>query len=245
MERQVKTTAPTRVPEPLARVRTDSTGDPVDTERLRRQLLHDIRHQLGTIMMLASVIGSADDVGTVSRTRSGQIADEARWLEHLLAAYDLAHLDPDATSPATEPVRVDRLAADVAAAMALAGSTTVTVYADEAWAYVAELALWRALRNVMDNAFRAAGEDGRVAVRVYVDDGWAVAQVDDDGPGFGAGPPGLASLGLGIVQDFAAEYGGVLEIGAGALDGGRARILLPAVLPQPSGFALLPDQRGE
>jgi signal transduction histidine kinase len=236
MERQARVAAD--VPDVLARVRTESTGDPGATERLRRQLRHDIHHQLGTIMMLASVIGTGTDVGVVSRARSEQIVDEARWLEHLLAAYDLAHVD-EPPAPA-EPVRIDRMAADMAGAMALTGSTTVTVHAEEAWAAVGELALWRALRNLMGNALRAAGDAGRVAVRVYVDDGRAVAQVDDDGPGFGAGPPGLASLGLGIVQDFAAEYGGVLEIGASALGGGRARILLPAVMPE--DFALVPDQ---
>jgi nitrate/nitrite-specific signal transduction histidine kinase len=70
-----------------------------------------------------------------------------------------------------------------------------------------------------------------VRVQISSKAGWTVAQVDDDGPGFGASPGGLGSLGLGIVQDFATEYGGSLEIRHGELGGGCVRILLRTAAP--------------
>ena len=218
------------IPELLSR----EPGDAYALERLRRQLNHDIQQQLGTIMMLASVISSADDVGISSRIRSEQILGEARWMRKLLQAYDAVR-DPAEPAPRPNPVSVDRIAADVVAAVRLSGGSGVTLRADQAWADVEELGLWRALRNVVDNALRAAGERGTVAVQVGVDDGWTVIHVDDDGPGFGAGPPGRASLGLGIVRDFTTSAGGALHIGRSSLGGGRVEIWLPATpAPPPS-----------
>jgi signal transduction histidine kinase len=203
-------------------------------ERLRRQLNHDIQQQLGTIMMLASVVESADDVGIGSRMRIGQILGEARWMRRLLRAYDAVPC-PGEPLPEPRPVSVDRIAAEVVQALRLAPDTIVTLRATQAWADVAELGLWRALRNVVDNAFRAVGEHGTVAVSVRVSGPWVVVDVDDDGPGFGAGPPGLASLGLGIVRDLATGCGGSLRIGASHLGGTRVQIRLPVASPPSPG----------
>ena len=62
-----------------------------------------------------------------------------------------------------------------------------------------ETLLWRALANVVDNATRAAGQAGRVEV-VIGQASQTVIDVIDDGPGFGNGPPGTASLGLQVVD---------------------------------------------
>ena len=62
--------------------------------------------------------------------------------------------------------------------------------------------LWRVLTNVVDNAARAAGSNGRVEISVAMMDRApprARLEVLDNGPGFGHGPPGAASLGLGVV----------------------------------------------
>ncbi len=197
----------------------------------RRRIWHDIHHELATIALLAAVVGEAADVGAASRARAAQIQREARWLEELLRAYAEATPDPPPAtwSPPAERIRVDRLAGEVVAALRLTSMARVRFEAVEVWTYGNRLALWRALRNLMDNAFRAAGPQGSVRVRIAIEGEWAVAQIDDDGPGFGAGPAGLASLGLGIVQDIAAERGGSLEIRTSTLGGGCVRVLLPAV----------------
>jgi signal transduction histidine kinase len=56
-----------------------------------------------------------------------------------------------------------------------------------------------------------------------------VVQVDDDGPGFGAGSPGTAALGLGIVQDLVSATGGELDIHPGAMGGCCVHLRLPSV----------------
>jgi signal transduction histidine kinase len=56
--------------------------------------------------------------------------------------------------------------------------------------------------------------------------------VIDDGPGFGQGPPGAASLGLGVVTTLLESCGGTLEIRAAATGGVHVRIIVP-VRPVP------------
>ncbi|RFS86526.1 sensor histidine kinase [Actinomadura spongiicola] len=206
----------------------------------RRRLRHDIRHELGTIIMLASAVAVAEDVGDTSRARIEQLLGETRWLDHLLRRLDEDDPegeDGDRPPPSPDRIRVDDLTAEVVTGMRLATSHEVCFAGGEAWAHMDPVALWRAVRNVLDNACRVA--DGRVDVRVESDQGWVVVQVDDDGPGFGGaegrpdGPArrGLASLGLGIVHDLVSGYGGSLEIRTCEMGGARVRILLPAAPP--------------
>lgn len=199
----------------------------------RRRLRHDITHELGTIIMLASAVVVAEDVGDISKARIEQLLGETRWLDHLLRRLD--EDDDDGPPPSPERLRVDDLTAEVVTGMRLATPHEVCFTGGEAWAHMDPVALWRAVRNVLDNACRVAA--GRVNVRVEADQGWVVIQVDDDGPGFGAGPgarPGLASLGLGIVHDLISGYGGSLEIRTCEMGGARVRMLLRAA-PPPDG----------
>ncbi|MFI0404870.1 sensor histidine kinase [Actinomadura sp. 3N508] len=221
----------------------------------RRRLRHDIRHELGTIIMLASAVVVAEDVGHTSRARIEQLLGETRWLDHLLRRLDEDADDESADRPPPTPerLRVDDLTAEIVTGMRLATPHEFSFSGGEAWAHMDPVALWRAVRNVLDNACRVA--DGRVDVRVEADQGWVVIQVDDDGPGFGAGwgtgprgpergpergrgygrpkpaRRGLASLGLGIVHDLISGYGGSLEIRTCEMGGARVRILLPAAPP--------------
>ncbi|HEY2041944.1 MAG TPA: ATP-binding protein [Jatrophihabitans sp.] len=182
-------------------------------------------------MLLADVISAGDDVGVTSRARVDQLSREAHWLGQLLRAYEWATSGTSAEewAPPASAVRVDALAAEVLAGLRLTSMARVRYDAEPAWVFANRLAMWRAMRNVLDNAFRAAGQNGQIEVRVFVADGRAVVQIDDDGPGFGAGPKGLASIGLGIVQDFAAERDGSVEICHSALGGSCVRIVLPAL----------------
>jgi signal transduction histidine kinase len=200
---------------------------PGDPALWRRRLRHDIRHELGTIIMLASAVAVAGDVGADSRERIEQLLGETRWLDHLLRRLDE---DDDARQrPSPERIRVDELAGEVVAGLRLATRHRLGFTASASWAHIDSLALWRALRNVLDNACRAA--TGVVDTCVSQDQGWIVIQVDDDGPGFGAGSGRLGSLGLGIVHDLVSGYGGSLEIRHRELGGTRVRILLPAAPP--------------
>jgi len=205
----------------------------------RRQLSHDIRHELATIMLLASVLESAPDVGTDSRQRARQILGEARWLDLLQRAYEETFSEREWTiQPVPEPIRLDLFASEAVAAIRLSTSTMIGFSGSEAWTHADPLAFWRALRNMVDNAVRAAGPDGRVEVRVERAAGWVVVQVDDDGPGFGAVPAGTDSLGLDILREFAAAWNGHLEICRSSLGGCCVRLRTRGASPNEPRAAL-------
>jgi signal transduction histidine kinase len=197
---------------------------------------------------LASLLGTADDIGPDSRSRALQIVEETQWLGRLLCAassrLDALRSDASAHFATSTPadgssrsarsahpdqtVRLDRIAADVAAAARLSTTATVHIEAGETWAPVDPLTFRRVLTNLVGNAVRAAGPQGEVRVQVYAIDGRAVLQIEDDGPGFGAGPAGSGAHGLDIARDLVLSMAGKLQIGSGARGGCRVRIGLPA-----------------
>lgn len=195
----------------------------------RRQISHDIHHELGTIMMLASMLSTSAEIDENSRRQARLIVGETRWLDQLHLAYEAAiEQGSDVSAPGPDTTRLDLVAAEVVEAARLSTMTKISWTFQESTARIERLAFWRGLRNLVDNAARAAGPDGQVKVMITNANGWVTTQVDDDGPGFGAIPAGRASLGLGIVQQMVASVGGQLEIERGALGGSCVRILLPA-----------------
>jgi signal transduction histidine kinase len=229
---------------PLGNGRGERSAHPV---RHPRQLDHDIQHELGTIALLASLVGAADDVGPDSRRRAQQIVDETQWLSQLVRAASsrAGHVRSDVSgrylpSMHADPpgntdrfVRLDRIANDVVAAARLSTYVTVHLEAGGIWAPVDPLAFWRVLTNLVDNAIRAAGAHGEVRVRVFATDSRAVVHVEDDGPGFGAGPPGSGAHGLDIVRELVESMAGELQIGTAARGGCRVQLCMPAL---PSGL---------
>jgi signal transduction histidine kinase len=228
---------------------------PLDPHRVRlappvtrpRQLDHDIQHQLATIAILASLLGTADDVGPDSRSRALQIVEETQWLGRLLRAASCqrdrlwsdasAQLDTPTRAArssrlrprahAGRPVRLDHIATDVAAGAQLSTAATVRLDANETWAPVDPLTFWRVLTNIVNNAVRATGPHGEVRVQVFTIGSRALVQVEDDGPGFGAGPAGSSAHGLDIARDLVLSMAGELQIGRGAGGGCRVQLSLP------------------
>ncbi|HKD98631.1 MAG TPA: HAMP domain-containing sensor histidine kinase [Micromonosporaceae bacterium] len=217
---------------------TDSGGDAVGNvpdggSPSRRQIGHDIHHELATIMLLATLLTDEPDAGPRSRHRARLILGEARWLEQLQRAYESADTGDPCLAGHVEPVRLDDVGADVVEAIRSSTLAHVTLTTERVYGWVNRLDLWRALRNVLDNAVRAAGPDGTVRVRMFNEDGWVTIQVDDDGPGFGASPGGGSALGLNIVQQFVASAGGQLEITRGLLGGCCVKLQIPQGPPVP------------
>lgn len=103
------------------------------------------------------------------------------------------------------------------------------------------------LHNLIDNAIAHAGAGAEATVRVRRDAARAVVEVEDNGPGIAidklaevrrrfvrieGGKPG-AGLGLPVVEEIAALFGGSLRLAAGARDRGLlASVDLPT-RPQP------------
>lgn len=227
-------------------------ASPPPPVRNPRQLDHDIQHELATIALLASLLGTADDVGPDSRRRAEQIVEETQWLNRLVRAassrprlvradgpgrFDASALTypsvaADPSGRTEPPVRIDRVATEVVAAARLSTVCTVRLDAGEIWAPVDPLSFWRVLTNLVGNAVRAAGPDGEVTVRIYAANARVVVQVEDDGPGFGAGPAGSGAHGLDIARDMVLSMNGELQIGNGARGGCRVRLCLPTPPPE-------------
>lgn len=166
-----------------------------------RALLHDLRQPLAAILLLSGTEG-----GDVGRKMDG-IAGQARWLADLVeVVLGEAHGDEVV---GTDVVKVARSAVDRAQATA---ACVITLDADtpfEAWAR--PVALSRALACVLDNAVRAAGDDGHVTVAVHADAVGVHVTVRDDGPGLGR-ISSRTSLGLTTTRAMVAACHGSFRI---------------------------------
>lgn len=187
-------------------------GGEIDTIRA---LLHDLRQPLAAILLLAGT-----DAGDISRKLEG-ITGQARWLADLVetvlseaAGDDVARTD---IAPLLEGV-VARARATAECAVTLEGPDAVEVWARP-------VALSRAVACVLDNAVRAAGTNGRVAVRMYADADGEHISVTDDGPGLGK-VAGRTSLGLTTTRAMVAACQGSFRLRPGESGGAVADICL-------------------
>jgi signal transduction histidine kinase len=200
--------------------------DRIDGPRARRQIGHDINHELATIRLLVMLLRDAPELSSESRRRVALVLGETRWLEQLYRAYESTVERPlESNRAACAPISVDDVVAEVVDTMHQARMTRIGMATVPIDAYIDRLALWRVLRNIVDNATRAAGPCGTVHVRMAANNGWAIIQVDDDGPGFDGGNDDR--MGLKIVQDFEQSVGGRLGIRRGYLGGCCVRLQFP------------------
>lgn len=87
--------------------------------------------------------------------------------------------------------------------------------------------LRRAIANLLSNATRAAGPDGKVVVELRRAADRVLLTVDDSGPGFGLIRRGVG-LGLQAVARGLESYEGGLEYGRSQMGGVRAILALRA-----------------
>lgn len=85
----------------------------------------------------------------------------------------------------------------------------------------------RCLYNLVENACRAASDDGKVEVRLSVDDSTIRIAVGDSGPGFGEAVAGRASLGLTTVTRVVEGHSGHLELRESPLGGAQLTVVIP------------------
>jgi signal transduction histidine kinase len=205
-----------------------TAGPPAGQEdpraRRRRQVGHDLQHGLATVAILAEAVAVSRGLEQEAVERLRHLQSEVRRLQVLLDE----EFQGDALAEPDAPVRVDLLVREVCSVAADTTTVPVDVVTEPVHVVVNLNGLWRVLSNVLDNAIRAAEGRGGIQARVFARDGRAVIEVDDSGPGFGLASSGLASVGLGIVQDFVARYDGTLEIGEGSLGGCCVRLSLVA-----------------
>ncbi|MGC4937286.1 sensor histidine kinase [Kribbella sp. DT2] len=197
---------------------------PVATRPTTRQpadIWHDLTHEMATVRALtAAALGASDE--TARRAMLMLIEAEAEAMSALLRQL---RTDQEAAEPAFVPAALT----DLVRAIAPTTHTEVRVSGQLPALRIGieRVSLRRVLRNLLDNAIRAAGENGVVELSaVAVDNGLAVV-VADSGPGFGAGPPGLDSRGLTIVRTLVEAAGGSLEVGTAHLGGARVTVTFP------------------
>ncbi|CAN5431980.1 hypothetical protein BH10ACT1_BH10ACT1_22660 [soil metagenome] len=85
----------------------------------------------------------------------------------------------------------------------------------------------RGLLNLLENACRAAGPDGKVSVRCFRQDRSLHLSVGDSGPGFGEAPAGRSSLGMAAVSRLVDRHGGHVELRRSPLGGAQLAIVVP------------------
>lgn len=183
-----------------------------------RALCHDLRQPLAAIRLLAGAEG-----GDVRRRLAG-ILDQAQWLADMVEGVIGGAVDDQLGSVDV----VDLVSRCVLRAQLTADCEIGFIGIDCAVAVAATVALSRAVSCVLDNAVRAAGPAGHVAVEVTGTAYEIIIRVIDDGPGFGHVIT-HNSLGLTITRALVCAFGGGFELKPGTAGGVVARIVMPGL----------------
>jgi signal transduction histidine kinase len=178
---------------------------------------HDLRHSASTILMLVAMLRS-DDHDAATHAAFDGIAHCARSITDMVNTLD--------EGSAPEAVDVGQLAAQAGDQAGLLYSGTLKVQAEPAFVDANELDVSRLLTNLVQNACRAAGEDGTVHLTVEREDQWSVIRVSDSGTGF-VEQPTYAGLGLALVAAIAVRLEGHLTLGGSPLGGALVAVHLP------------------
>lgn len=238
----------------LARVRAA-----VETFRLRRllesqrrdhiaMLVHDLRHPLSSLGLIAEVLESEDMSATERHATVQQIrgmcTEMARLVDGVLAASRL-EAGMFSVEPRTVKVRsfiepmlkvFTPVATRRRVALEFDGSLDLEVRADPQ-------KLRQALDNLIANALKFTPRGGRVRLRVAREGEGASFEIADTGPGipqaerptvfdrYQQGSRGRAAggagLGLAIARGIAEAHGGTISVATGNLGGAAFRIALP------------------
>lgn len=186
------------------------------------ELCHDLRSSTATIRALVTALGLEYELPPGAQARLGQVDAEVQRIDEMCSQMMPGRRRTDQL-PLT---RLDPIAAEVVH-QARTTHPRVGLMTAPAVAAIDGLAVRRILSNLIDNGRRAAGVDGELLVRVWSTEREVCLEVADSGPGFGAGPPGAASLGLTIVRALTERHGGRVEVGDSELGGAQVSVTLP------------------
>lgn len=197
------------------------------------RMRHDLRQSLAVVRALVSVVRTDAEEAQLSADALRLVQHEVDWMTELLAregSDDSAGESADVV----DVVDVGEVVSNACRSMAAASPCEVRLIREPAVYVLADpVELRRSACNLIDNAVRAAGAGGRVALNVRAAGGDAVLEVTDDGPGFGR-VPRQQGLGLRTVRLFAAQVRGSLEVGRSALGDTRLTLTMPRRLLTPS-----------
>lgn len=222
-------------------------------EEQTRAFLADAAHELRTPLTgvqaaAETLLQHRDQMGEEEQQHvEALLVGEARRAARLVAdLLSVARLDAG-VAPPTTPVDLEDVAADeVARARLVWPGTTLGVVGSAPPVPGDAQALGGVLRNLVDNACRAAGPGGTVQVVLAARDGTAVVDVVDDGPGVAepdrsriferlvrldaarSADAGGSGLGLAIARGTARAHGGDLVCLAAPSGGALFRLTVPS-----------------
>ncbi len=207
---------------------------------------HELRSPVASIRQHAEVAQAHPDrttVGALAETVAAENLRVERLVDDLLL---LTRADEHTLQLQQRPVDLDDLVFEEAHRLRDATSVRVDTSRVSAGRVSGDrAALWRALRNLGDNAVRHAAS--QVAFALNVQDGAVVLDVDDDGQGIAvadrqrvferfvrldaarARDAGGSGLGLAIVAEVVAAHHGTISIANSGLGGARFQVRLPAI----------------
>ncbi len=239
----------------LARAFTQMAEDLQSADAQRRELLANVAHELRTPLaaVRAQLENLVDGVRPADDVALGEVLERIERLSTLLDdLLGLARADAGGELLDRRPTPVAALVREaVEEVQACRPDAVVTVAVDEdLTADLDPSRIRQVLVNLLDNATRHAGEDGRIEVAAVSDGrGTLVLDVADDGPGIpeceraavfdrfrrGAltvaeSPTGGTGLGLAIARWAVTLHGGRIEV-LPAHSGCRIRVQVPDVLP--------------
>ncbi len=176
---------------------------------------HDLRTPLAVIRSNVEVVASEEDATVEDWREVGDIVTRnakkmSEMIHGLLAAARLQTGKAQAVTFDLSSI-VDTKVAEYQK-MAELNSVEIEAHHTSAILEGNEVALDRALSNLLDNALGVSKPGDTIRVGCGIDGGWAWLAVEDEGPGLPDEPDGgRAGLGLSIVEQIADGHSGSLE----------------------------------
>lgn len=217
------------------------SGAFAEQDRLRRQLMADVAHELRTPLAILQgrIEGLLDGVYPRDETRLAELLEETRHLSRLVEDLGtLAHAEAGALELRKEPVDLGDLIRDVAAS--LLRPIAVEVPADLPPIEVDPVRIRQVLLNLLANALRHTPEEGLISVEAEARPQWLLIRVRDAGSGiapedlprlferFQKGTDSRGSgLGLPIARKLVLAHGGDIGIESAPGQGTEATVSLP------------------
>jgi signal transduction histidine kinase len=212
-----------------------------EQDRLRRQLMADVAHELRTPLAILQgrIEGLLDGVYPRDETHLAELLDETRHLARLVEDLGtLAHAEAGALELRKEPVDLGDLVRDVAASLPrpIAVETPEDLPAIE----VDPVRIRQVLLNLLANAMRHTPAEGIISVEVQAQPQRMLIRVRDTGAGiapedlprlferFQKGSDSRGSgLGLPIARKLVLAHGGEIEVESVLGRGTEVVVVLP------------------
>lgn len=189
---------------------------------------HDLRTPLTVIRSNVELVADDPGAGIEEWQEAGVVIrrNAERMSEMIAGLLATARMQTGKAQSVTFDL-ADLVEAKVAdlAPLAAARSVGIVGRAGAAEVLGVEVAIDRALTNLVDNAIKVAPEHSKVIVASGVENRWAWLAVVDSGPGLPDDPGDQVGLGLSIVTQIAKSHGGGLSSFAGSNGTGTTMVL--------------------